>query len=77
MGISSIVTRGFGNGVFNGSPPLIITHGFGIAPAAPEPASIQTEGNDPALLIDTDFVPVLTIRSTNQPVLTADSRENR
>lgn len=34
MAIRTVVTRGFGNGTFNGTIPLVVTRGYAISQAA-------------------------------------------
>jgi hypothetical protein len=50
MAIRSVVTRGFGNGTFNGTIPLVVTHGYAIGvvivlpPSRTWPIELQDAG---------------------------------
>ena len=60
MAIRTIITRGYGNGTFDGSIAEIVTRGYTIGEAAP----IQTTKVDSGLLI---ILPTLTIRRLGWP----------
>lgn len=42
--IKAIITGGFGNGTFNGSPSLVVTLGYGIGAAAPSMTDVTPLG---------------------------------
>ena len=52
MAIRTVITRGFGNGTFNGTVPLVVTRGYAIGVEAPD------IGLDAPAVPDTIFRPV-------------------
>lgn len=48
MAIRTVVTRGYGNGTFNGTIPLVVTRGYLAGAALPEPEPEPTPTPTPA-----------------------------
>ena len=74
MAIRTVITRGYGNGTFNGTIPLVVTRGYAIgASVVPSTAGIEITAPGSRLQF-TATGSTLSVTAGSQPHFTAPKR---